>query len=126
MILLNRVILARRLAAATSSYFLDYSSFPKAIAIVRRISEDFREEPTTNTSLLRAIKLCLGLSIYFGIPWRDLLFARFARDAISSHHLDSPFEIAGEELTIRPGHPFYPLGSMAFDETDLRLPLLPN
>jgi hypothetical protein len=118
--------LARRFAAATSSYFLDYSSFPKAIAIVQRISKDFREATTTNCSSLRAIKLCLGLSIYFGIPWKDLLFARFARDPRSSQHGDSPFEIAGEVLTIRPGHPFYPLGAMAFDETDLRMPLLPE
>jgi hypothetical protein len=111
----REALLARRIAVATTSYFLDYSSFPRAIAIVRRISEDFREETTTNTSSQRAIKLCLGLSIYFGIPWRDLLFARFARDARSSDHRDSPFQITGEELTICPGHPFYPLGSMAFD-----------
>jgi integrase len=120
------VFLARRFAAATGSYSLDYSSFPTAIAIVRRIAKDFTASTHTNESSLNAIKLCLGLSIYFGIPWRDMLFARIARDAGPSQPGDSPFSIASAELTILPGHHYYPLGAMAFDQTDIRLPLPPE
>ena len=71
-----------------------------------------------------AIKLCVGLSVYFGIPWKDLLFATLAGIGEPKEILDSPFQISSESLIIRPGHPYYPFGARAFDETTVKLPLL--
>ena len=119
-------MLARQFAANTASYVLDYSSFPSAIAIVRKMSAKFLTDQKPQCSDQDAIMLCVGLSVYFGVPWSDLLFARLARIGEQSETLDSPFEISSDSLIIQPGHPYYPLGAGAFDETTVKLPLLPE